>query len=810
MADTDRDSLFSNRDSSFDYGRESEEATNAISKQFLKIAQPEKNREKVTSSSSALSKANISIQEGISKLGGNVKEAFTSNNTSAISNYGKIIKDKIVSNISFLPVAFVVIILIILILIVLSVMYPSSVKSTTSDDSINKQSTIRDNITAFIVITCILLFASIVIFFVPSFQEIKRLIGELRGIILIMIYLVFLLILFRSIIPADVLYTYSKILLPVTLLPGAYLFYKEITSKPPGSRTDLNYERIKYSLLYFCLIVFILIFYTCDPGGYIKQYFGPNLVFTILLLVFGLLYLLTLMVPAKYLYPSKDYPSTSASPEASGFFKGFTWIGGFNVFCFIFFLVLASYGIYNFPDETPSTKNGIIAGTIIVFLIWIPLIFYTLFPVAEGSTTVIESAFSNYRTLFQRVLLVIFGLLFSSMLIYLIVSSSKSLTNSSGVASFILNLIIVIACLGILFKIISSTETYQKSHIFKLIVNIVLYIPCILVVIIDKLIDIIGYGRPSIPDGKLGMSKTREALSYGFNKSKEALTEGVNNIKNTQSTYFILLLVILMAYFIYFAQPYISDYFAKQGGTPLINQPIYLNQLQTLGTSQDLNQSTNFDYTYGISFWFFLHEHGPNTNASYNTYTSLLNYGGKPNILYDASNNTIMVTMLNTTGQIGQDITNYDQNGNFIIYTRPNILLQKWNNMIINYNGGTMDIFFNGELVKSFENIVPLMSYDVLTTGFDDGIDGGICNVTYFNKSLTSSQLYYLYHLVKDKTPPVTFSDDTTIQQINKYTAPISTGFDSSSSNTSSSIKNSLSEVGSNIQTSISNFFLKK
>jgi hypothetical protein len=89
-----------------------------------------------------------------------------------------------------------------------------------------------------------------------------------------------------------------------------------------------------------------------------------------------------------------------------------------------------------------------------------------------------------------------------------------------------------------------------------------------------------------------------------------------------------------------------------------------------------------------------------------------------------------------------------------IIYKKPNLLLQKWNNIIINYNGGTLDIFLNGELVKSAIEVVPFLTYDALTIGENNGLKGGICNVMYYNKSLTITNVYYLYHLQKNKTPP--------------------------------------------------------
>ena len=159
----------------------------------------------------------------------------------------------------------------------------------------------------------------------------------------------------------------------------------------------------------------------------------------------------------------------------------------------------------------------------------------------------------------------------------------------------------------------------------------------------------------------------------------------------------------------------------------------------------------------------------PNISSSLNKYTSLLNYGEKPNVVYNASENTLMITMLNTgEPALGSDSRlktpqELDTNGNIIIYKMENVLLQKWNNIIINYTGGTLDIFLNNELIKSAIGIVPYMTNDTLTIGEKNGIMGGVCSVVYFKKPIRSSQMFYLYNMVKDKTPPIVDNSSKTI-----------------------------------------------
>ena len=41
-----------------------------------------------------------------------------------------------------------------------------------------------------------------------------------------------------------------------------------------------------------------------------------------------------------------------------------------------------------------------------------------------------------------------------------------------------------------------------------------------------------------------------------------------------------------------------------------------------------------------------------------------------------------------------------------IIYKKKKFKLQKWHNLVINYVGGVIDIFLNGELVASVNRVV--------------------------------------------------------------------------------------------------------
>ena len=181
-------------------------------------------------------------------------------------------------------------------------------------------------------------------------------------------------------------------------------------------------------------------------------------------------------------------------------------------------------------------------------------------------------------------------------------------------------------------------------------------------------------------------------------------------------------------------------------GKVLLREPVYLNNLKTIGGFQDFNVDKvdlEYNYNYSISAWFFIRANAPNYKKSYNKYSMILNYGDKPKVAYNPELNKIKIIMNNGLNKKPIE---------YIIDAPP---LQKWNNIVINYDGGHLDIFMNSKLVRSFPSVVPYMSFDQLTVGEDKGLGGGICNVVYFPASISRERIITNYKLLKNNNPPI-------------------------------------------------------
>ena len=599
--------------------------------------------------------------------------------------------------------------------------FTSSIDKSTNQDQYNSI-----YVVLFIILILIVCFALL-----PNFKDLKTLFLQINNVTYSVFYTIFL-ILFFTLMPRDIINNYAYIILPITALFSIIFFYMSF-QKNLIEEFNFNYERIKVLILFFCLITSLIVYYNIDPGGYITKYFGYSTLLTIIITAFAFLYLvIVLTLPDNVTEPIKG-------TRSSNFLSNFTSISSYGSILFLLFIVIVTIGISTYPGGFFNDKNTSAAAiciTLLICIFWTLILGAIQFPEISNNTKI-----SDKLNLFKRSLLALFGIIISALVIFWIVYNIQNFTGSnSSITTLVLNVLLVVVILGLIYKTLFvqlPAGNSNKNGLFSLIANLVFYIPCM----ISNIFDDAG----SFMTGNYGANGTGSILMLIF----------------------VIILIVL-----YFILPSLLNKFIIQGGSQLINEPISTSNITSLGTYQELNGSDNYEYQYSISFWFYLDADPPSTNAAYNKYTSLLNYGNKPNVLYCGKTNTLMVTIeqKDLKKTTNNKLTDFDENGNRILYVNHKVLLQKWNNMLINYSGGVLDIFLNNELVKSDIGVVPYYTIDNLTIGESNGLNGSICNVVYFRHPLNTSNMYILYNMVKDKTPPILSSSSASVLKQNANT----------------------------------------
>jgi len=131
----------------------------------------------------------------------------------------------------------------------------------------------------------------------------------------------------------------------------------------------------------------------------------------------------------------------------------------------------------------------------------------------------------------------------------------------------------------------------------------------------------------------------------------------------------------------------------------------------------------------------------PNTNDNEG-------YLGKPSITYLGNNQW----KFNLTVPTKPDIEN---NTTYFIMSVPS---QKWNNIVFNYYDNKVDLWINGNLERNMdlqENPLNHRQSDVITIGSKSGLMGGLCNLQFFSKPMTATQITQSYNLLYSQNPPL-------------------------------------------------------
>ena len=213
-----------------------------------------------------------------------------------------------------------------------------------------------------------------------------------------------------------------------------------------------------------------------------------------------------------------------------------------------------------------------------------------------------------------------------------------------------------------------------------------------------------------------------------------------------------------------------------------------------------INIANQTNYSYGLSFWVFIHPQ----SGSIKQCNNIINFDGRPQVMYCptynkipngdvvkyknpktgnivranvinskvVSNEYVKYTLKNAiTGEKYKNVHHSEIKYNypysvlkFVLgsssesqqeYTLPNLKMQKWNNIVINYVNGTYDLFVNGEMVNSFQSGMEEFKFNDVSIGEDDGISGGIANIVYYKNYLTKDKIIANYNSLKKKSPPV-------------------------------------------------------
>jgi hypothetical protein len=378
--------------------------------------------------------------------------------------------------------------------------------------------------------------------------------------------------------------------------------------------------------------------------------------------------------------------------------------------------------------------------SITIFLTFISFLLFSKYIEKNDSTTskaLSNVIFESLKYLGGASMIVICFFILISLILKLFQQSN---TVSESLIGRIITYLIVLILIGVIIKYVvlryleSLTSTNVIIKYINYIVKFLFFIPCLLIYIGEFL---------------LGEYKITKPIDIYF----------------FIITILIYLIILIFWYFLY---PYLSKKYYTDGAILLLNKPISLDKETVIATYSDLyddtliNKNTNKQnnyYHYAFSFWFYIDAYPPNTNEAYQKDTPIINYGYNPIVTYNASKNTLKVALIDnellkkcketTTETCIQKLSND-------IYVNKNLKLQKWNNMVLIFNSGTLDIFYNNTLVKSGIGAPNISSLNSLISGSKKGLKGSICNVLFLKKKNTNLEsINNLFNSVKDKNPPI-------------------------------------------------------
>lgn len=384
---------------------------------------------------------------------------------------------------------------------------------------------------------------------------------------------------------------------------------------------------------------------------------------------------------------------------------------------YIFIKLIYWDNIFNISVLYPLFTQITVLVLIFIYLLW----FFYLYVKAADPASPTSQGVGEFNILFKGLaILAVLGMIILSIFAIVWLIHRFYYLFASNIFHYLVIFLLVVGALAIVYMLL---KPYIKD---SMVYELFMFIPCMLVMLVKH-------------------------INYQF----KITTKPIWTLVGIET-------VLIGAWILV---PKLLRFFTKfSGEIQLLKDPVYLRTPLTLGSFENLHQPNisgglNYKYHYAISAWFYINPQPPSTGPSYTKYTSILNYGKKPILQYNALLNSLRVVyrIADADASVAASAdTEADADASSTeIYETKDIIYQKWNNIVINYDGGTMDVFLNGELVGSAPNVVSYMRYETVEVGAANGIQGGICNVVYYNNIVPKSKIVSAYRILRNKKVPV-------------------------------------------------------
>ena len=625
--------------------------------------------------------------------------------------------------------------------------------------------------------------------------------ADMRWMIILSAYMFFLSMFFvaRTLPPLLLLlpnpnFTYSYVLFPLMMIALGYLFYKGFTDDSYmrnryNHKRFYNLIRIRFVLLYFWFLVLLFLFYYNRPrlpcymqamwanvfntsGG--QNEFAAMMAIGVMGLICTTCFIINPNTDITEEEPEKRSGDGSVSVKKSKqpVNLSFQFYVGFTIWLLLTLLMVemltknpfsSKSSSYSFSSNKGSIQNnsssqtsaqnekqntmmyyGFMCTYVVLSLMWMIMFFIpALFKATdggEGQTGV--DFYSRFR------IFAIFGFGIAICITFFV--WVFRVQQESKLSMFI-NIMMILVILALVGQYMMSAEVTNTNKWLRFAFACLAFIPCMFTLAFGYLFELLGLGaKPS--QTRTNLYKTLLGLVLA--------SIAVFVIKQHLSI-----------------DGHVSPYNSNGDDSMLlINQPEPLNAQHSLSNFQFLTKqmsafvdgSNNADnvapsYHYGLTFWLFCDGNYGETNS----YDSILSFGGYPTIQYNASENTLEILAISdnsssSSSSSSSSTSTYSSSSSSstkILYVQENVPLQKWNFYAINFDAGNVDIFINGTLVQSTQEVIPLemaVTNPFLIVGCANNCTSNtsMCNLAFYNSPLTYQNVRSIYDSLSKTNPP--------------------------------------------------------